>query len=83
MVKLSNLDFSGSEADKPRRSFATYLFNKDRFSADKQLARIMGNTPYVLKKHYKNIIKAGEGKKYFQVGPKGEIMSDEYLKKLS
>lgn len=68
VVKLSGLSFNGSDADKCRRSFATYLWNKERSIADLELSKLMGNSPYVLNKHYKSIIKAGEGDKYFGIG---------------
>jgi integrase len=79
VVKLSELSFEGSDADSPRRSFATYLHNKNRTIADKELSRIMGNSPYVLNKHYKTIIQSGEGKKYFRIGPSGLLLDENQL----
>jgi hypothetical protein len=79
IVRLSGLSFEGSEADRPRRSFATYLYSKDRNLADRELSRIMGNSPYVLNKHYKSIIKSGEGKKYFSIGPTGKFLPKSKL----
>ncbi len=75
VVKLSNLKFEGGDADKCRRSFATYLYNKEQTFADIQLSKIMGNSPYVLRKHYKSVITAGEGKKYFKIGPHGKSIT--------
>jgi integrase len=74
VTKLSNLNFEASDADKCRRSFATYLWNKEQSMADVQLSKIMGNSPFVLKKHYKNIIKAGEGEKFFSIGVGGKLI---------
>ena len=68
VIKLSGLSFNGSDADKCRRSFATYLWNKERSIADLELSKLMGNSPYILNKNYKSIIKAGEGDKYFGIG---------------
>jgi hypothetical protein len=79
VVRLSNLSFEGGEADRPRRSFATYLYNKNRNLADRELSRIMGNSPYVLNKHYKNMIKSGEGKQYFSIGPSGKFLPKSAL----
>ena len=79
VVKLSNLTFDGSDADRPRRSFASYLYNKDRTIADRELSRIMGNSPYVLNKHYKSLIKAGEGTKYFKIGPFGKMLTKKEI----
>jgi hypothetical protein len=75
VVKLSNLKFEGGDADKCRRSFATYLYNKEQTFADIQLSKIMGNSPYVLRKHYKSVISAGEGKKFFKIGPHGKSIT--------
>jgi integrase len=79
VVKLSELSFEGSDADSPRRSFASYLHNKNRTIADKELSRIMGNSPYVLNKHYKTIIQSGEGTKYFRIGPSGLLLDENQL----
>lgn len=49
VVKLSKLTFEGGDADKCRRSFATYLYNKEQTLADIELSKLMGNCPYVLK----------------------------------
>ena len=43
------------------------------------LAKIMGNSPYVLNKHYKSIIKAGEGSKYFKIGIGGKKLNKKDL----
>ena len=72
-TKLSK--FEGKDADKCRRSFATYLYNKEQTLADLQLSKIMGNSPYVLRKHYKSVIPAGEGKKFFKIGPHGKAIT--------
>lgn len=79
IVRLSDLSFEGSEADRPRRSFATYLYSKDRNVADRELSRIMGNSPYVLNKHYKSMIKSGEGNQYFSIGPSGKFLPKSEL----
>lgn len=79
VTKLSDLTFEASDADKCRRSFATYLWNKEQSMADVQLSKIMGNSPFVLKKHYKNIIKAGEGEKFFSIGIGGKLIRKEAL----
>ena len=79
VIKTSELSFDKSDADSPRRSFATYLYNKSRTIADRELSRIMGNSPYVLNKHYKTILKSGEGKKYFRVGPLGNLLEEKQV----
>jgi hypothetical protein len=82
VVRLSKLTFEGGEADKCRRSFATYLYNKEQTLADVELSKLMGNSPYVLKKHYKSVIKAGEGKKFFKIGPHGKTITKKQIGQL-
>jgi hypothetical protein len=82
VVKLSKLSFNAGAADSSRRSFATYLYNKDRSIADRELSRIMGNSPYVLNKHYKTMVKAGEGSKYFKIGPNGKMLTKKEINDL-
>ena len=82
VARLSKLTFEGGDADKCRRSFATYLYNKEQTLADVELSKLMGNSPYVLKKHYKSVIKAGEGSKFFKIGPNGKSLTKNEIGKL-
>lgn len=77
VTRESNLSFDGGDADQCRRSFATYLYNKEHEVADNTLAKIMGNTPYVLNKHYKSVIKGGEGAKFFKIGIGGKKLTQK------
>ena len=79
VVRDSKLSFEGADADKCRRSFATYLYNKEHEVADNTLAKIMGNSPYVLNKHYKSVIQAGEGAKFFKIGIGGKKLTHKDL----
>lgn len=77
VVRDSKLSFEGADQDKCRRSFATYLYNKEHEVADNTLAKIMGNSPYVLNKHYKSVIKGGEGAKFFMIGIGGKKLTQK------
>ena len=39
----------------------------------------MGNSPYVLNKHYKSMIKSGEENQYFSIGPSGKFLPKSEL----
>ena len=79
VIRDSKLSFKGADEDKCRRSFATYLYNKEHEVADNALAKIMGNSPYVLNKHYKSVIQAGEGAKFFKIGIGGKKLTQKDL----